>query len=102
VATSFWIIKLSVPYLGSNCLELEKVSAAAAQAVRLSVPYLGSNCLEQQVVQREPGTGWAFSTLPRVELPGALGANRGVGRGVLYFQYPTSGRTAWSRKTRVG
>jgi len=36
-----------------------------------------------------------FSTLPRVELPGA--SLQFVGREIyLDFQYPTSGRTAWS------
>jgi len=37
----------------------------------LSVPYLGSNCLEPAVVARISNCRQAFSTLPRVELPGA-------------------------------
>jgi len=36
-----------------------------------------------------------FSTLPRVELPGARLSRLG-GRCLDDFQYPTSGRTAWS------
>jgi len=60
---------LSVPYLGSNCLELlgpGRVNTCS----NLSVPYLGSNCLEESHI--------------------TCGAN------VCRFQYPTSGRTAWS------
>jgi len=64
------VIFLSVPYLGSNCLEL-CTTGAAGTYLSLSVPYLGSNCLELQARDR-------------------------LGGDVSPFQYPTSGRTAWS------
>jgi len=38
---------LSVPYLGSNCLELVEDAIRHAVLDALSVPYLGSNCLER-------------------------------------------------------
>jgi len=41
------IIQLSVPYLGSNCLEQRRRTAATRARPYLSVPYLGSNCLER-------------------------------------------------------
>jgi len=63
---------LSVPYLGSNCLERRCTQRVTSSQITLSVPYLGSNCLEHW--DRRQGHG-----------------------GVLSFQYPTSGRTAWSR-----
>jgi len=117
---------LSVPYLGSNCLEpireltyaecirsfstlprVELPGADIRQAYRrlakvLSVPYLGSNCLERRIGGMSSCLGiFSFSTLPRVELPGALLATERANCS-LAFQYPTSGRTAWSSPLSEG
>jgi len=83
-------------------------SSAACRKSRnafiLSVPYLGSNCLnglgKLAPPPQRPGRT-TFSTLPRVEQPGApeiLEACDGLRR---CFQYPTSGRTAWSCFSRA-
>jgi len=45
---------------------------------------------------------WSFSTLPRVELPGAEYHIWSIVWMYCDFQYPTSGRTAWSRPGRGG
>jgi len=62
--------RLSVPYLGSNCLEQPYYSLCSPSSF-LSVPYLGSNCLELPSGDQVFAASKAFSTLPRVELPGA-------------------------------
>jgi len=90
------IIQLSVPYLGSNCLEQRRRGIQSRFYVAcfqyptsgrtawscgrvtirrhlrvLSVPYLGSNCLELPASHLYVFLATPFSTLPRVELPGA-------------------------------
>jgi len=67
--------QLSVPYLGSNCLEQVETVAQATGTAKLSVPYLGSNCLEPDLAEDAAYNILAFSTLPRVELPGAHSAS---------------------------
>jgi len=73
------VLKLSVPYLGSNCLERKRNTQCAPDqpvfqyptsgrtawsadqvdgfdraAIHLSVPYLGSNCLEHNSATSQP------------------------------------------------
>jgi len=63
--------QLSVPYLGSNCLELAQELLVRFEGLIFQYPTSGRTAWSNAGVPLILALGIPFSTLPRVELPGA-------------------------------